>query len=971
MQKNEVNFKALTFISEQTASTFNYEVKGVRALWDPSLSIPGTNRRGGWRCPVGTRYGGQITDRFGRSCGWGVARRIANQIADIGERLENIDDRKRNNRIAKRNARMQRLLSRQQKPGFLERGARGVAEALDSEQSPQLPVADIDSVSPRPRRRRGKLRESEQRRMEREIVEPGAPRTGEPPKPNRPRGRRRAATQQGARRTARRKPEADFVDGSKPVPTAVPQRKPKIDLRERDSGLERLLDEEAEVERQVENALRLENVDNEFFENLDEDALLRLMNQIKLLPDYQNRNDWKRLRREWNLRPREARDAATKRDMQRFNPPRREPPSAPPKPLVVEPDPDFNAPDLGGSLPDTRSERNVRNRFRERGLPDTAYWREDAYQGDDKAELERRFGRYYDDNNQRNARGDYVNRKIKKETNTPAKPRSQPSQPPRQPGNSDNAARSEELRQNREAMAEAAFREGMAEAAVEDARQRADNAENAVRARIPSDEVERQRQIAELRKLVSEAERNLDQMERNGARDAIVREEQRRRDALRNRIGNLQDTRTRDLDGAIIIREPEPAPAPPAPRASRAPRRPREKNRQQRRGNDNASRPAPRTVDSDLAKAKENDNKLAPRDFNGLGTGKRVDIGNKNINTKQDAVAHVNNGGDLADVPDEFVYEAIKKNSTTIRVGRPGQPGGPVDTSKRFIKLKPLGDPSNNSNGQIQQYKDATTGKKLLIKYDGRRFRNNEDVNEILANEIQGRLGYPVGEFRFAGPVYRDRHGQGRPILFEHAENYIDGTVAPPQPNGYENSIPLNDKVRLTMLDFLILNTDRHGGNFFVQRDANGQDHIVPYDPSLGFAARYFDPDLSYADEEGFKKWLKNDVGGRRNRLIKSLRTKHDSETGRDAGRTRTAMIEEARKSQQLLREAEAQKRFAEFGQNVIDAAGQNPQVPPVTGASGARASEPRKISFTQQRIDWVLSQTPEQIVDAMLAPVI
>ena len=840
MQKNEVNFKALTFISEQTASTFNYEVKGVRALWDPGLAIPGTNRRGGWRCPVGTRYGGQITDRFGRSCGWGVARRIANQIADIGERLENIDDRKRNNRIAKRNARMQRLLSRQQKPGFLERGARGVAEALDGEQPPQLPVADIDSVSPRPqrrrgrpspqintdqivelvereqrgrkpaRRRRGNLRESEQRRMEREIVEPGAPRTGEPPKPNRPRGRRRAATQQGARRTARRKPEADFVDGSKPVPTAVPQRKPKIDLRERDSGLERLLDEEAEVERQVENALR---------------------------------------------------------------PPRSKPPSAPPKPLVVEPDPDFNAPDLGGSLPDTRSERNVRNRFRERGLPDTAYWREDAYQGDDKAELERRFGRYYDDNNQRNARGDYVNRKIKKETNTPAKPRSQPPQPPRQPGNSDNAARSEELRQNREAMA-----------------------------------------------------------------------------------------------------EPAPAPArpePPAPRAPRASRAPRETNRQQRRGNDNASRPAPRTVDSDLAKAKENDNKLAPRDFNGLGTGKRVDIGNKNINTKQDAVAHVNNGGDLADVPDEFVYEAIKKNSTTIRVGRPGQPGGPVDASKRFIKLKPLGDLGRNSNGQIQQYKDANTGKTLLIKYDGTRYRNNEDVNEILGNEIQGRLGYPVGEFRFAGPVYRDRHGQGRPILFEHAENYIDGTVAPPQRNGYENSIPLNEKIRLTMLDFLILNTDRHGGNFFVQRDANGQDHVIPYDPSLGFAAREFDRDLSYADEAGFKKWLKSSYGGRRNKLIGSLRTKHDSETGRDAGRTRASMIEETRKSQQLLREAEAQKRFAEFGQNVIDAAGQNPQVQPVTGASGARASEPRKISFTQQRIDWVLSQTPEQIVDAMLAPVI
>lgn len=41
MLRNEVNFKALTFLSEQTASTFNYEVKGTRAIWDPSLSIPG------------------------------------------------------------------------------------------------------------------------------------------------------------------------------------------------------------------------------------------------------------------------------------------------------------------------------------------------------------------------------------------------------------------------------------------------------------------------------------------------------------------------------------------------------------------------------------------------------------------------------------------------------------------------------------------------------------------------------------------------------------------------------------------------------------------------------------------------------------------------------------------------------------------------------------------------------------------
>jgi len=129
--ENVISYKAATFISEQQKTTFNYEVKRVRALWDPGLSIPGTNRRGGWRCPVGTRYGGQITDRFGRSCGWGVARRIANQIADIGERLEQRDDDKRKRRLDRRNARMIRRLSGVAEPGRIEGGLRNVAERLE------------------------------------------------------------------------------------------------------------------------------------------------------------------------------------------------------------------------------------------------------------------------------------------------------------------------------------------------------------------------------------------------------------------------------------------------------------------------------------------------------------------------------------------------------------------------------------------------------------------------------------------------------------------------------------------------------------------------------------------------------------------------------------------------------------------------------------------------------------------------
>lgn len=135
--KNVLTFKASSFISDQTRASAHFEIKGVRAIWDPSLSIPGTNRRGGFRCPIGTRYGGQITDRFGRSCGWGVARRIANQIADIGERLEQRDDDKRKRRLDRRNARMIRRLGGNAREGRVEGGLRNIARRLEDGDAPK------------------------------------------------------------------------------------------------------------------------------------------------------------------------------------------------------------------------------------------------------------------------------------------------------------------------------------------------------------------------------------------------------------------------------------------------------------------------------------------------------------------------------------------------------------------------------------------------------------------------------------------------------------------------------------------------------------------------------------------------------------------------------------------------------------------------------------------------------------------
>ena len=82
---------------------------------------------------------------------------------------------------------------------------------------------------------------------------------------------------------------------------------------------------------------------------------------------------------------------------------------------------------LGGSIPDERSRRNVRNRFPNNGLPEKAFWRDKDWKartgGDDADKHERRFGRYFDTDGNINIRGRLVNQQLKKEREEASKPR--------------------------------------------------------------------------------------------------------------------------------------------------------------------------------------------------------------------------------------------------------------------------------------------------------------------------------------------------------------------------------------------------------------------------------------------------------------------------------------------------------------------------------------------------------------------
>ena len=361
MDKNLVSYKALRFTTESNRSSMLYEVKRARAIFDPSLAVPGTSRRGGFRCPVGTRYGGQITDRFGRNCGWGVARRLANEISDLGERLESVGDRRRERKLRKRNDRMAGRLAGA--PGAIERAAGRVGDAPDNAaDTPARPareeredvnllaaeptevleemreelenatdgrdsddykrvMAELkrrkatrgrrqNNANPRPRpaaakRPRRNLRASEERRMQREIDNPGAPRTDVDAAPAPAARPRPAAPRRPANAGRRRRPEpannrdtASRQNEGRPArkPTAVPAGQSdnaarSAEVREREAKPDRTItrDDNAgrlgERERDAKRIRRQmeENPNDDFFANPFNDPAIELSPPVTVL----------------------------------------------------------------------------------------------------------------------------------------------------------------------------------------------------------------------------------------------------------------------------------------------------------------------------------------------------------------------------------------------------------------------------------------------------------------------------------------------------------------------------------------------------------------------------------------------------------------------------------------------------------------------------------------------------------------
>ena len=188
-----LEFRISKFQRERTEASIIYEVKSVRAIFDPDLA--GGN--GGYRCPPGTQNAGRWTDKFGRNCGIGVARRIGNAIGKIG----GVDPAPA--RAVAAENRAQKLDERARK---LEERAAGIVRKPATPVASRLPEPGVGRADARKERKIRRLEEAAARQEA--AVQRLRPVEKEPEAPAKPklvRAKPRAATPDRGKVVERRK----------------------------------------------------------------------------------------------------------------------------------------------------------------------------------------------------------------------------------------------------------------------------------------------------------------------------------------------------------------------------------------------------------------------------------------------------------------------------------------------------------------------------------------------------------------------------------------------------------------------------------------------------------------------------------------------------------------------------------------------------------------------------------------------
>ena len=337
------------------------------------------------------------------------------------------------------------------------------------------------------------------------------------------------------------------------------------------------------------------------------------------------------------------------------------------------------------------------------------------------------------------------------------------------------------------------------------------------------------------------------------------------------------------------------------------------------------------------------------------------------------AVEHLAGGGALSEVPDDFLAQAIFENVLTkddlqAEIDRAhqtmGYPGDPIQLTDsefapedeelqtflsnlagteqrsgskvpgRFIEMDEI--EGDGLNG-IYMFYDRVSQQRIGIKYGtpkGKRtsYFANEDVNEVLAAHVAERLGFAYGSMRWGGPPPADvfptrSYDPGaRPIVFELLHNYSNRSGDPADAlslehggeSGYPSEASADSLVSGLLLDLIIQNKDRHGGNFFTGETPSGDmAWFVPID--------HGNSNMQYRDTIVKPDWmggLTGDmVGYTKDSLDRVKQVLANEQAGISDSLSRADILVAIRAAQASLREADSALEINEAIGRILGAA--------------------------------------------------
>ena len=233
---------------------------------------------------------------------------------------------------------------------------------------------------------------------------------------------------------------------------------------------------------------------------------------------------------------------------------------------------------------------------------------------------------------------------------------------------------------------------------------------------------------------------------------------------------------------------------------------------------------------------------LVEHDSNGKPIIRQVPVGNKGMNTQKDANTYLANGGHMKDVPTDFLSDAIFANSAPKHSSEA--------EGKRFHSDRSRISGGINADAQdpaMTSFEDQATGTIFGIKYHGggadgggNFYGENEDIGEVLGADLISHFGLLQGRVTRGGQPMSTRRKRAAPLVFEFAQEITpdgDFKLEKDNLNEYRNVVS-GDLLKGVIVDALMHNTDRHGGNYGYFRDRNGDTRLYLIDNSLIDGAR-------------------------------------------------------------------------------------------------------------------------------------